>query len=280
MFGLRHCTWYNCLMRGSNGEEVEHQPNYLHLCPVCLRKLHWNIGFDIREQYAGLLEVFREYASVHEFFDHDCKFLQKRLSTLATLPAGATLISGLVLAPAASSVDQHGVLRAKAKAKGRTTSGSPPRSMAKACPPSHPAGDEEAGTTGRQCRQRSGSPSPAPGMIEFGWTTSDASTIGSGACTRRRPRSNSPVNADERSEELVRRLFDKHDQNHDGLLSIADLGELMETCGMPRKDAARLMKSADSDADGQLDVQDFITWVFSGNKHAVMALARISCCGA
>merc|ERR1719171_2835453 len=51
MFGLKHCTWYNCLMRGNNGEGVEHQLNYLHLCPVCLRKLHWCIGFDIRNRY-------------------------------------------------------------------------------------------------------------------------------------------------------------------------------------------------------------------------------------
>merc|ERR1719265_2710196 len=55
MFGLKHCTWYNCLMRGSNGELVEHQTNYLHLCPVCLRKLHSSIGFDIRERYENLL---------------------------------------------------------------------------------------------------------------------------------------------------------------------------------------------------------------------------------
>merc|ERR1719504_635066 len=40
MFGLKHCTWYNCLMRGSNGEGVEHQLNPLYLCPVCLRKRH------------------------------------------------------------------------------------------------------------------------------------------------------------------------------------------------------------------------------------------------
>lgn len=94
MFGLKHCTWYNCLMRGSNGEGVEHQVNHLYLCPVCLRKLHWNIGFDIPERYAGLLKVFEEHAA-HENFAHDCAFLQRRLAKLETLPPGSTMISDL-----------------------------------------------------------------------------------------------------------------------------------------------------------------------------------------
>merc|ERR1712139_670676 len=93
MFGLKHCTWYNCLMRGSNGEGVEHQANHLYLCPVCLRKLHWNIGFDIREQYAGLLGIFQEYAGVSHDFAHDCAFFQRRLAKLEALPDGCTIIS-------------------------------------------------------------------------------------------------------------------------------------------------------------------------------------------
>merc|ERR1712178_40130 len=94
MFGLKHCTWYNCLMRGSNGEAVEHQTNHLYLCPVCLRKLHWNIGFDIPQRYAGMLKVFEEYAA-HENFAHDCAFLQRRLAKLESIPPGSTMISDL-----------------------------------------------------------------------------------------------------------------------------------------------------------------------------------------
>lgn len=95
MFGLKHCTWYNCLMRGSNGESVEHQLNHLYLCPACLRKLHWCIGFDIREHHTGMLEVLQEHAKVHEHFLHDCAFLQRRLAKLGTLPSGSTLVSEL-----------------------------------------------------------------------------------------------------------------------------------------------------------------------------------------
>lgn len=91
MFGLKHCTWYNCLMRGSNGEGVEHQLNYLHLCPVCLRKLHWNIGNDIQTCYAGLLAIFQEYSEHSELFARDCQFLERRLQAMKDLSPEVTL---------------------------------------------------------------------------------------------------------------------------------------------------------------------------------------------
>jgi predicted Zn-dependent protease len=93
MFGLKHCTWYNCLMRGSNGEGVENQLNYLHLCPVCLRKLHWNIGFDIPACYAGLLDIFQKYSTNNEYFARDCEFLQGRLQAMQDLEPAVTLTS-------------------------------------------------------------------------------------------------------------------------------------------------------------------------------------------
>lgn len=52
-FGLRHCIHYTCLMNGSNGYSEAIQ-KFEHLCPVCLRKLQHNVGFDISERYAGL----------------------------------------------------------------------------------------------------------------------------------------------------------------------------------------------------------------------------------
>ena len=39
MFGLKHCTYYECMMNGSNGPfEGVRQPNAT-LCPICLTKL-------------------------------------------------------------------------------------------------------------------------------------------------------------------------------------------------------------------------------------------------
>jgi len=75
---------------------VEHQLNYLHLCPVCLRKLHWNIGFDIPTHYARLLNVFQAYEDVHENFTHDCTFLRQRMKALQDVEPGVTVISDLV----------------------------------------------------------------------------------------------------------------------------------------------------------------------------------------
>jgi archaemetzincin len=39
---MRHCTAFHCLMNGSNHQE-ERDRRLLHLCPVCLRKLCWNL---------------------------------------------------------------------------------------------------------------------------------------------------------------------------------------------------------------------------------------------
>jgi archaemetzincin len=42
---MRHCTAYLCLMNGSNHqEEKDRRP--IHLCPVCLRKLCWNLQVE------------------------------------------------------------------------------------------------------------------------------------------------------------------------------------------------------------------------------------------
>jgi archaemetzincin len=39
---MKHCTAFSCLMNGSNHQE-ERDGRPLHLCPVCLRKLLWNL---------------------------------------------------------------------------------------------------------------------------------------------------------------------------------------------------------------------------------------------
>ncbi len=45
ILGMAHCTAYSCLMNGSNHqEEKDRRPT--HLCPVCLRKLCWNLQVE------------------------------------------------------------------------------------------------------------------------------------------------------------------------------------------------------------------------------------------
>jgi archaemetzincin len=57
MFQLEHCVFFKCLMNGSNHlQESDARP--LALCPVCLRKLQFSIGFDVVERYRRLREFY------------------------------------------------------------------------------------------------------------------------------------------------------------------------------------------------------------------------------
>ena len=59
-FTLEHCIAYPCVMNGSNSlDESDRQP--LRLCPVCLKKLQWNRGFDVLARYGRLLAFYREH---------------------------------------------------------------------------------------------------------------------------------------------------------------------------------------------------------------------------
>jgi archaemetzincin len=76
MFGLTHCHYFNCLMNGSNHlEESDRRP--LHLCPVCLRKLQWSIGFDVLERYVAL-----EHANRAADFLDEAEWLGRRIKLL------------------------------------------------------------------------------------------------------------------------------------------------------------------------------------------------------
>jgi archaemetzincin len=58
MFSLRHCVLRACVMNGSNSlAETDRAPH--ELCPTCLKKLQWNLRFDVRARYARLAAVFR-----------------------------------------------------------------------------------------------------------------------------------------------------------------------------------------------------------------------------
>jgi archaemetzincin len=58
MFGLVHCTEFECLMNGSNSlDELDRQR--AELCPICLRKLAHNLEFDVVRRYAALAAFYR-----------------------------------------------------------------------------------------------------------------------------------------------------------------------------------------------------------------------------
>ena len=65
MFGLTHCVFYYCSMNGSNSlEETDSAP--IHFCPLCHRKLLWNIGFDPVKRFTQLEEFYREHEMTQE----------------------------------------------------------------------------------------------------------------------------------------------------------------------------------------------------------------------
>lgn len=55
LLGLKHCIYYNCIIRGLNSSRESYNKFY---CPVCMRKLYWNLKLDIEKYWDGLLEMY------------------------------------------------------------------------------------------------------------------------------------------------------------------------------------------------------------------------------
>jgi archaemetzincin len=73
MFGVHHCQTYECVMNGSNNlPESDRAP--LWLCPECLKKFRWNIGFDVVERYKALQKFYK----AHDMAD-EAEWVEKRL---------------------------------------------------------------------------------------------------------------------------------------------------------------------------------------------------------
>ena len=72
MLSMKHCIYFDCLMNGSNHLQ-ESDRRSIFLCPVCLRKLHHCIRFDIHKRYKNLLEFWK--GRNDEYF----KWIEKKL---------------------------------------------------------------------------------------------------------------------------------------------------------------------------------------------------------
>jgi archaemetzincin len=73
MFGLMHCVLYKCSMNGSNSlADADQTP--LDYCPVCHRKLLWNLGCDGIRRYEDLLRFYREHG-----LQAEAKWTEQRL---------------------------------------------------------------------------------------------------------------------------------------------------------------------------------------------------------
>jgi archaemetzincin len=80
ILGMRHCTAYSCLMNGSNHQE-ESDRTPMHLCPVCLRKLCWNLGIE-PISYLTALKTFCSQNNLHT----EVGWYEKVISTLTKRP--------------------------------------------------------------------------------------------------------------------------------------------------------------------------------------------------
>jgi archaemetzincin len=77
-FGIAHCTRFECVMNGTNSlDELDRQ--FAEPCPVCLRKLAWNIGLDPVERYRRLRDFYRR-----EHVEALATWIDRRLEQLGT----------------------------------------------------------------------------------------------------------------------------------------------------------------------------------------------------
>ncbi len=77
IFGIKHCVHYHCLMNGSNGlSETDAAP--IHLCPVCLRKLHFAKQYEVEQRYRKLRALSQQFG-----WESEENWLSRRLQSLA-----------------------------------------------------------------------------------------------------------------------------------------------------------------------------------------------------
>jgi len=76
MFSLPHCVVWECNVNGSN-HQAEKDRRPLWLCPLCLQKFEWNIGFDSLERFKAL----NDFCKQNKLEDEE-KYYQKALRIL------------------------------------------------------------------------------------------------------------------------------------------------------------------------------------------------------
>jgi len=76
-FGMQHCIYFSCIMNGSNHlAESDQKP--FNLCPVCLRKLQFAIGFNVLERELNLLKFFTD-----QNLENQITWQQERIKSLS-----------------------------------------------------------------------------------------------------------------------------------------------------------------------------------------------------
>lgn len=80
LLGFRHCVRYACGLNWTDGmRQLDARP--LHLCPLCLEKLHDSLGFDIHSRYQELQASYSRLGLTEE-----ADWISRRLKALAPPP--------------------------------------------------------------------------------------------------------------------------------------------------------------------------------------------------
>jgi archaemetzincin len=88
MLSIPHCIYFRCIMNGSNHMgESDLRP--IFFCPVCLRKLHASLGFDVVERYRRQEELFGRLGFLEEQ-----DWLRRRLGWIAGKETASAMIHG------------------------------------------------------------------------------------------------------------------------------------------------------------------------------------------
>jgi len=76
--------------------------------------------------------------------------------------------------------------------------------------------------------------------------------------------------------EAVKKIFSRYDSNEDGFLSKAELRSVLKRLNgnsIADKEVDDMMNVADTNADGKIDVQEFIKWIFSTEDNSAGKIA-------
>jgi archaemetzincin len=78
LFGLPHCVYYSCKMNGCNNLKESLRTPF-ELCPMCLRKINFNLDFDIKERFVNL---FKGLTSLNEeLYSKEIEWYMRRIQS-------------------------------------------------------------------------------------------------------------------------------------------------------------------------------------------------------
>ena len=78
MFGIPHCVTFRCVMNGVNSLDETDKRQPVHLCPLCLAKLAWNLGLNVRQRFQKLAALLTKFGLKSE-----AAWYQKQATRLA-----------------------------------------------------------------------------------------------------------------------------------------------------------------------------------------------------